>query len=133
MEEPEPLGADYLLNAEIGRGALAVVRLATTRQGGPPLAAKLLRPEFAGDRRVRDLFLREEAALRELEHPSIVSIRDLVVDRGRLALLMDYVDGPNLRRHLADAGGRLPAADAASIAAQVAAALAVAHVQGVVH
>jgi serine/threonine protein kinase len=133
MADPESLGGEYLLHEEIGRGALAVVRRATSRLGGPPLAAKLLRPEYAGDRRVRDLFLREEAALRDLDHPAIVGIRDLVVERGRLALLMDYVDGPNLRRHLADRGGRLPVAEAAGIAAQAAAALAAAHAQGVVH
>jgi serine/threonine protein kinase len=133
MDEPEPLGREYLLHSEIGRGAFAVVRRATSRRGGPPLAAKLLKPEYADDRRVRDLFLREEAALRELEHPSIVGVRDLVVERGRLALVMEYVDGPNLRRYLGDMQGRLPAGDAAWIGAQAAAALAVAHVQGVVH
>ena len=133
MDDEEPLGREYLLHEEIGRGALAVVRRATSRFGGPPLAAKLLKPEYAEDRRVRELFLREEAALRDLEHPSIVGIRDVVVERGRLALLMDYVDGPNLRGYLADRGGSLPIAEAAWIGAQAAAALAVAHVQGVVH
>jgi serine/threonine-protein kinase len=129
----EPLGREYILHEEIGRGALAVVRRATSRFGGPPLAAKLLRPEYAGDRQVRDVFIREEAALRDLEHPSIVAIHDLVVERGRVALIMDYVDGPDLRRHLAERGGGLPAAEAAAIAAQVAGALAAAHTRGVVH
>ena len=133
MADEEALGREYILHEEIGRGALAVVRRATSRDGGPPLAAKLLKPEYTADRRMRELFIREEAALRDLEHPSIVGIRDLVVERGRLALLMDYVDGPNLRRFLADRGGRLPAAQASSIAMQAAAALAAAHAQGVVH
>ena len=53
MAGHEPLGREYLLHEEIGRGAMAVVRRATSRHGGPPLAAKLLRPELAGDRRVR--------------------------------------------------------------------------------
>ena len=109
MEDQEPLGREYLLHEEIGRGAHAVVRRATSRLGGPALAAKLLKPEYSGDRRVRELFIREEAALRDLEHTSIVGIRDVVVERGRLALLMDYVDGPNLRRYLTDRGGSLPA------------------------
>jgi serine/threonine protein kinase, bacterial len=133
MVDQESLGREYFLHEELGRGAFAVVRRATSRFGGPPLAAKLLRPELAGDRRVRDLFLREEAALRDLEHRGIVSIRDLVVERGQLALLMEFVDGPNLRRHLADRGGRLPARETAAIAAQAAGALAVAHAHGVVH
>jgi len=133
MADQESLGGEYLLHEEIGRGALAVVRRATSRYGGAPLAAKLLRPELAGDRRIRDLFLREEAALRDLDHPGIVGFRDLIVEHGRLALLMDYVDGPNLRRHLADRGGRLPVGEAAGIVAQAATALAAAHAQGVVH
>ena len=133
MADEDALGREYLLHEEIGRGSLAVVRRATSRFGGPPLAAKLLKPEYADNRRVRELFIREEAALRDLEHPSIVGIRDLVVERGRLALLMDYVHGPNLRRYLSERGGRLPVTEAAWIGAQTAAALAVAHAQGVVH
>src|ERR1700754_546506 len=42
-------------------------------------------------------------------------------------------DGPDLRRHLADRGGRLPAAEAAGIAAQAASALAAAHAHDVIH
>ncbi|GAA4602741.1 serine/threonine-protein kinase [Actinoplanes octamycinicus] len=133
MADQEALGREYLLHEEIGRGALAVVRRATRRSGGPSLAAKLLRPELAGDRRVRELLLREEAALRDLDHPSIVGLRDLVVEGGTVALVMDFVDGPDLRRHLAARGGRLGAAETAAIMAQVAGAVAAAHAQGVVH
>ncbi|GAA4936480.1 protein kinase domain-containing protein [Actinoplanes utahensis] len=133
MSGQEPLGREYLLHEEIGRGAMAVVRRATSRQGGLPLAAKLLRPELAGDRRVRELFLREEAALRALHHPAIVGLRDLIVEGGTLALVMEYVDGPNLRRYLSMRGGRLTPAEVVTIAAQTAAALAAAHHHGVVH
>ncbi|MEU4428065.1 serine/threonine-protein kinase, partial [Actinoplanes sp. NPDC024001] len=133
MADQEPLGREYLLHEEIGRGAVAVVRRATSRNGGPPLAAKLLRPELAADRRVRELFLREEAALRDLDHPSVVKLRDLIVEGGTLALLMEFVDGPNLRRYLSHHDGRLDPAEAAAITAQAAGALAAAHAQGIVH
>lgn len=133
MADEEPLGREYLLHEEIGRGAVAVVRRATSRAGGPPLAAKLLRPEYASDARVRELFLREQAALRDLDHPNIVGLRDLVVEGGTLALIMDFVDGPNLRRYLEFRGGRLQVAEVAAIAGQAAAALAAAHAHGVVH
>jgi hypothetical protein len=133
MADPEPLGREYLLHEELGRGAVATVRRATSRSGGPTLAAKLLRPEYATDSRVRELFLRELAALRDLDHPNIVGLRDLVVEGGTLALVMDFVDGPNLRRYLQFRGGRLSAAEVAAIAGQTAAALAAAHAQGVVH
>jgi serine/threonine protein kinase len=133
MAAHEPLGREYLLHEEIGRGAVSVVRRATSRHGGPPLAAKLLRPELAGDRRVRELFLREDAALRSLSHPGIVGLRDLIVEGGTLALVMEYVDGPNLRRYLSMRGGRLTPPEVVVVAAQTAAALAFAHERGVVH
>jgi serine/threonine protein kinase len=133
MAAHEPLGREYLLHEEIGRGAMAVVRRATSRHGGPALAAKLLRPELAGDRRVRELFLREDAALRALSHPAIVGLRDLIVEGDTLALVMEFVDGPNLRQYLAMRGGRLTPQEVVAVAAQTAGALAFAHERGVVH
>ncbi|MFI1990254.1 protein kinase [Actinoplanes sp. NPDC020271] len=133
MAGQDALGREYLLHEQIGSGSLAVVRRASRRSGGPALAAKLMRPELAGDRRVRTLFLREETALRAVDHPGIVQFHDLVVEGGTLALLMDFVDGPDLRRHLADSGGRLSPAETATILAQVADALDAAHARGVVH
>ncbi len=133
MAERQQVGRDYVLREEVGRGAVAVVYRATRRSGGPAVAAKQLRPELAGDHRVRDLLLREEAALRDLRHESIVAMHDLVAEGGSLTLLTEYVDGPNLRRHLAAHGGSLPVAEAAAVGAQAAAALAAAHAQGIVH
>src|SRR4051794_24731433 len=133
MADEEALGRDYTLHEQLGQGAVGVVRRASRVDGGPPLAAKLLRPDLAGDRQVRNLFLQEEAVLRNLQHESIVGIRELVFERGQLALFMEYVDGPNLRGYLAERGGTLRPAEACSIAAQAAAGLAAAHAQGVVH
>lgn len=133
MAVEEALGQDYVLHEEIGRGATGVVRRATRRDGGPPLAAKLLNPELAGDRKVRNLFLQEEAVLRNLDNDAIVTIREIVVERGQLALLMELVEGPNLRTYLANRGGTLPPEEACAMAAQVATGLAAAHAQGVVH
>src|SRR3954452_1285417 len=59
MADEEPLGRDYVLHEQLGQGAIGVVRRATRVDGGPPLAAKLLRVDLAGDRRVRNLFLHE--------------------------------------------------------------------------
>jgi hypothetical protein len=133
MAVEEALGQDYVLHEEIGHGATGVVRRATRRDGGPPLAAKVLRAALAGDRKVRNLFLQEEAVLRSLDNDAIVAIREVVFDRGRLALLMELVDGPNLRIYLAGRGGTLPPQEACDLAAQVATGLAAAHAQGVVH
>ena len=133
MAEEQSLGREYVLNEEIGRGAMAIVHRATSRLSGATLAAKVMRPEFATSRRVRDLFLHEEIVLRDLDHESVVGVFDFVVERGQMALLMEHVNGPNLRRHLADRGGSLPLAEAVGIATQLAAALAYTHARGVLH
>ncbi|WP_328475323.1 serine/threonine protein kinase [Actinoplanes sp. NBC_00393] len=133
MAGEEPLGCGYLLHEEIGRGAWAVMRRATNRWGGPPLAAKLLHARYAGDRRVRDVILQEEAVLRGLRHESVVALHDLVVEGGQIAFLTEYVDGVNLRQHLAARGGRLSTGEAGAIGLQVASALAAAHAQGILH
>ncbi|MDI6104801.1 serine/threonine-protein kinase [Actinoplanes sp. NEAU-A12] len=133
MAGEEALGQDYVLHEIIGQGASGVVRRATHRDGGSPLAAKVFCPELAADRRIRTRFLEEEAVLRTLRHDAIVAVHDLILDRGRLALLMEYVDGPDLRRYLADQGGTLPPVDACAITADLAAGLAAAHAQGIVH
>ncbi|RBY80895.1 hypothetical protein DQ238_07595 [Geodermatophilus sp. TF02-6] len=129
----EPLGSEYRLLEELGRGAVGVVWRAVSHRGGPPLAAKLLHQHLAGEPEIRDHLLREEAVLRQLRHDSVVAVRDVVAERGRLALIMDLVDGPDLRRYLQDHGGTLRPAQACSIAAQVAAGLAAVHAHGVLH
>jgi serine/threonine-protein kinase len=133
MAVEEALGQDYVLHEEIGRGATGVVRRAARRDGGAPLAAKILATDIAGDRRIRNLFLQEEAVLRSLDNDAIVAVHEIVFDRGQLALLMELVDGPNLRTYLAERGGTLPPAEACAMAAQIAVGLAAAHAQGVVH
>lgn len=70
--------------------------------------------------------------LTSLVHPNIVAVRDLVVDGTDLALIMDLVEGDDLRGYL-DRERALRPAEAAALAADVAAALAAAHALGVVH
>jgi hypothetical protein len=77
-------------------------------------------------------FVRERLALTRLTHPHVVRARDLIVDGDVLALVMDLVDGPTLRR-LLEQRGRLRPEQATRLGAQIAQALAAAHAAGVVH
>jgi len=71
------------------------------------LALKVLRPTASQRPVVRELFLREAAAMRRLSHPNVVAYHDLFEHDGCLVLAMEYVDGETLEgviaRHVARA------------------------------
>ena len=126
------LGAHHVLLRPIGRGASGRVWEAVDERTGEHVAAKVLRPEFADDHAVVAGFLAERGMLVGLRHPSIVAVRDLVAEGGRLAILMDLMDGGSLRGAL-DERGTLPPTDVAGVLVQVLDALAHAQVAGVQH
>lgn len=132
LRSGDPLGASYRLGDPIGAGAAGEVWTALPAAGGEVLAAKILRAEHAGDPRLVERFVRERSVLLGLQHENVVGIRDLVVEGGTLAILMEYVEGGSLR-DLLDTAGPLPPTDALDICAQVLRALAAAHAGGVTH
>lgn len=126
------LGSRYVLLEEIGGGAMGTVRRARQRDTGEIVAVKLLRDGLAGDQDLVLRFVQERNVMRSLDHPHIVPLRDFVIEGDRLALVMDLVEGGDLRG-LLRRRGTLPPAEAARLMAQVAEALAAAHALGVVH
>src|SRR5690606_22419470 len=132
MQFSEALGASYRLQERIGSGAVGEVWRATDLRTGETVAAKLLRPEHAHDSAVVERFVRERSLLTRLRHPNIVSVRDLVVEGDRLAIVMDHLDGGSPRDLLA-AERTLPPSLAVFIAAAVLDGLAAAHAQQVLH
>lgn len=127
-----PVGSKYLLEEPLGRGASGTVWLGRTRDTDEPVAIKVLREELAADPDVVARFVRERSLLLRVRHQHLVRVRDLVVEGELLALVMDLVDGPDLRVHLREHGPMSPA-ESAFLLAQVVAALAAAHATGIVH
>ncbi|UBU09237.1 serine/threonine-protein kinase [Nonomuraea gerenzanensis] len=126
------LGSRYVLLDEIGGGAMGAVWRARQRDTGEIVAVKLLRDGLAGDSDLVLRFVQERNVMRALRHPHIVTVRDFVIEGERLALVMDLVEGGDLRGLLRQRG-TLPPEEAARLMAQVADALAAAHTIGVVH
>ncbi|MFI8227230.1 serine/threonine-protein kinase [Streptomyces sp. NPDC085900] len=124
------IGSRYTANQILGRGSAGTVWLGEGPEG--PVAIKLLREDLASDQELVGRFVQERTALLGLEHPNIVSVRDLVVDGNDLALVMDLVRGTDLRTRL-DRDRRLAPEAAVAIVADVADGLAAAHAAGVVH
>ncbi|KAF2779764.1 serine/threonine-protein kinase [Streptomyces sp. OM5714] len=124
------IGSRYTAHQILGRGSAGTVWLGEGPDG--PVAIKLLREDLASDQELVSRFVQERTALLGLEHPHVVSVRDLVVDGNDLALVMDLVRGTDLRTRL-DRERRLSPEAAVAVVADVADGLAAAHAAGVVH
>ncbi|MCX4908269.1 serine/threonine-protein kinase [Streptomyces sp. NBC_00878] len=124
------IGSRYTAHQILGRGSAGTVWLGEGPDG--PVAIKLLREDLASDQELVGRFVQERTALLGLDHPHVVSVRDLVVDGNDLALVMDLVRGTDLRTRL-DRERRLAPEAAVAIVADVADGLSAAHAAGVVH
>lgn len=118
------------LDGCLGRGGMGRVYRARQLRLDRFVAIKLMHAELGRDPEFRDRFEREARALARLDHPSIVRVHDFGEVEGTFYLIMEYVDGTNLRELILD--GLEPAA-ASRIIAQLCDALTYAHAQGVVH
>ncbi|MBG6224937.1 serine/threonine-protein kinase [Arthrobacter sp. CAN_A2] len=127
----QALGASYRFGEQVGSGAVGEVWTVTAADGRV-LAAKVLRPEHADDPSLVERFVRERSVLLGLQDSSIVTVRDMVVEGARLAIVMDYVAGGSLRDVVRETGPLRPA-DALGVTAEVLDALAFAHSRGVTH
>lgn len=122
----------YALETEIAAGAAGTVWRARDTRTGQLVAVKVLRHDAAADADVVKAFRDEAGVLSEVDHPGVVRPRDFVAADGQLALVMDLVEGTDLR-HRVRADGPLPPADAARMLAEVADALGAVHAAGIVH
>jgi serine/threonine protein kinase len=131
--EPAQLGR-YVIQSELGRGAMGVVYKATDSVLERPVAVKTvnitLEREYADKYEKR--FYQEAKAAGSLNHPNIVTIHDVGKAGEVVYMAMEYIEGVELRTLIGE-GRRLRLSQALSIAAQVAEGLAFAHERGVVH
>jgi eukaryotic-like serine/threonine-protein kinase len=121
----------YRLESEIGRGGMGVVYRAVDTRLGRTIAIKMLPAEATADPDRHRRFVQEARAASALNHPHIVTIHDIDEDAGATFIAMELVEGTPLDRIIAQ--GALPVTTALEYGAQVAAALAAAHANGIVH
>ncbi len=132
MSQQQQVFSDrYELVKHIARGGMAQVYLAQDLLLDRPVALKVLFPELSVDTSFVERFRREAKAAANLSHPNIVSIYDWGQGEHTYFIVMEYIDGYTLSSLLRQ--GPLDMPRAASIGADVAAALDFAHRRGVIH
>jgi serine/threonine protein kinase len=122
---------DLELLALIGQGGMGAVYRVRRRSDGNLFALKVVRPVPGQDATFAARFAREAEALKRLHHPHIVAIHGHGTSGPWCWLLMDLIDGANLREIVAT--GRLSPTQTLALVPPLCVALQYAHDQGVIH
>lgn len=126
------LGNRYEIISQLGGGGMALVYKARDTLLNRPVTVKVLRPEYTGDEEFVSRFRREAQAVAKLSHPNIVSVYDVGQERDTHFIVMEYIEGRNLKQIIKE-NGKLPVNQAIDIASQICAGLQDAHEHGIVH
>lgn len=136
MPTTRVIGGRYVVLAELGRGGMGIVWRAEDRVMGRHVAVKELHlPDGLGpeDRTLfRERLLREARTAGRLNDPGIVTVYDVVTDRGVDHIVMELIEARTLADVVAE-NGPLDEGVVADIGRQLLSALHAAHVGGVVH
>jgi beta-lactam-binding protein with PASTA domain/tRNA A-37 threonylcarbamoyl transferase component Bud32 len=126
------LGDRYQVEARIGAGGMAEVYRGFDQVLNRTVAIKVLLPQMARDTSFVERFRREAQAAARLNQPNIVGVYDTGADDGTQYIVMEFIEGRTLAEFMAT-GRRPTPSQAAEIAQKIAAAIAAAHAQGVIH
>ncbi|MEV7285365.1 serine/threonine-protein kinase [Streptomyces sp. NPDC093252] len=129
------IGGRYRLAERIGSGGMGTVWRAYDELVGREVAVKQPRlpgdPEDPAHQRAAHRLHREARAAARVDHPSAVTIHDVVVEDGLPWIVMELIRGESLHERLRR--GTLPPAECARIGLAVLGALRAAHSVGIVH
>ena len=126
------LAERYELLEKIAEGGMARVYRARDLVLKRTVAVKVLKDQMTGDAAFIRRFEREAQSAAALSHSHIVNIYDVGEQDGTYFMVMEYVEGDNLKAYIRQKG-RLPVQEAIQIARQIAEALEQAHAAGMVH
>ncbi len=115
----------------LGQGGMGVVYKARHRKLDRPVAVKVLYADVRDDASFAERFTREARTLAQLDHPNVVRVYDFGHRDDLYYLIMELVDGVNLRQTIE--AGRLAPHEALSMVPHICDALQYAHDKGVVH
>jgi serine/threonine-protein kinase len=122
----------YVILARVGEGGMGHVFKARHQKLGHIVALKVIRKDRLSNPAAVERFKRELSAAPRVSHPNVVSAFDAGEHQGTLFLAMEFVEGIDLGKLVADSG-LLPVGEACEYARQIAEGLAACHACGLVH
>lgn len=128
----ESISKLYTLKDELGRGRFSVVRSATHKKEGATYAVKVVENSSLTDEENLEALETEIAILRQLNHPHIVSLKEVVTTPSDTYIVMELLGGGELFNRIVD-DGPFPEPKAASLFAQILFAMEHLHEQNIVH
>lgn len=126
------LNSRYEIEQLIGSGGMAEVYRARDSLLGRTVAVKVLHSQYAKDPVFIERFRHEAQAAANLNHPNIVNVYDWGIEDSTYYIVMEYVQGRDLKAIITQGGPLLPER-AVEIAMSICTALEVAHSNGIVH
>lgn len=126
------IGNRYEIVEKLGGGGMALVYKGVDLLLSRAVTVKILREQLASDVDVVRRFQKEAQAVAKLSHPNIVSIYDVGQEKDIYYLVMEYIEGKNLKEIILEKG-RLEVGEAINYAMQICDALQHAHDNNVIH
>lgn len=118
---------------KLNSGGSASVYLGINTHTGFPVAVKELNENFFRNSFVKKKFIEEANRYLYLDHPNIVKLEDLILMPHTGYLVMEYVEGNNLREYMKQVTGPMPFQNVALLMTEAVGAIAYAHGQNMVH
>ena len=121
----------YRVTGRLGIGGMGIVYEGQDLRLSRPVALKFLPEELAGDSEAARRLEREARTVAGLNHPNICTVYEVNEHEGTAFIVMERVDGSNLKQHMARQALDMP--QIIDIALQITQALEAAHAAGIVH
>ncbi|HOB26151.1 MAG TPA: Stk1 family PASTA domain-containing Ser/Thr kinase [Bacilli bacterium] len=122
----------YQIIKTIGEGGMANVYLAYDTILDRNVAVKVLRGDLATDEKFVRRFQREALSASSLSHPNIVEVYDVGEDNGSYYIVMEYIEGKQLKQ-LLKKRGKLTLTEVVDIMLQVTDGMSAAHDSYIIH
>jgi serine/threonine-protein kinase len=126
----------YEVEKILGEGGMGVVYLARDVHTETPVVVKSIRAQFADNPEFRARTLAEGRALARIDHPNVVRLNAVVVEKRTLYLVMQFIEGEPLDQMIArhiEARTPLPVSLALSIFRMILQGVGAAHAEGLIH
>ena len=131
--KPGTMIADrYRIENFIAEGACGQVYKGYHKQLDIEIAIKILKNDFGSHPRVRDRFIREARIMATLRHPNIVRVYDVGEFDNRIYLVMEYIDGVDLERHM-NMDVKISLSESIELMTPLSEALSAIHHRGIIH